>query len=29
MFEMTDFVPETQKDIQKKFGDTVAAEMRQ
>jgi hypothetical protein len=26
---MTDFDPETQKEIQKKFGDDVAAEMRQ
>ena len=29
MFDMTDFDPETQKEIQKKFGDDVAAEMRQ
>jgi len=29
MFEMTDFDPETQKEIQKKFGDDVAAEMGQ
>jgi hypothetical protein len=28
MFDMTDFDPETQKEIQKKFGDDVAAEMR-
>jgi len=27
MFELTDFDAETQKDIQKKFGDDVAAEM--
>src|SRR5271155_1268103 len=27
MFELTDFDPETQKEIQKKFGDAVAAEM--
>jgi hypothetical protein len=27
MFDMTDFDPETQKEIQKKFGDAVAAEM--
>src|SRR5271154_6941603 len=26
MFEVTDFDPETQKEIQKKFGDAVAAE---
>jgi hypothetical protein len=29
MFDLTDFDPETQKEIQKKFGDDVAAEMRQ
>jgi hypothetical protein len=29
MFDLTDFDPETQKEIQKKFGDAVAAEMRQ
>jgi hypothetical protein len=29
MFDMTDFDAETQKEIQKKFGDDVAAEMRQ
>ena len=29
MLEMTDFDPETQKEIQKKFGDVVAAEMGQ
>jgi hypothetical protein len=29
MFDMTDFDPETQKEIQKKFGDEVVAEMRQ
>jgi len=29
MFDVTDFDPETQKEIQKKFGDAVAAEMRQ
>ena len=29
MFDMTDFDPETQEYIQKKFGDDVAAEMRQ
>ena len=29
MFDMTDFDPETQKYIQEKFGDDVAAEMRQ
>jgi hypothetical protein len=29
MFEMTDFDPETQKEIQKKFGDVIAAEMGQ
>ena len=29
MFEMTDFDPETQKEIQKRFGDAVAAEMGQ
>src|ERR1700749_663905 len=29
MFDMADFDPETQKEIQKKFGDDVAAEMRQ
>ena len=28
LFDMTDFDPETQKEIQKKFGDDVAAEMR-
>jgi hypothetical protein len=28
MFEITDFDPKTQKDIQKKFGDAAAAEMR-
>jgi hypothetical protein len=28
MFDMTDFDPETQKEIQKKFGDAMAAEMR-
>jgi hypothetical protein len=28
LFDMTDFDPETQKEIQKKFGDAVAAEMR-
>ncbi|MGB0008110.1 MAG: YciI family protein [Candidatus Sulfotelmatobacter sp.] len=29
MFDMTDFDPETQKYIQEKFGDDVAAEMKQ
>ena len=29
LFDLTDFDPETQKEIQKKFGDDVAAEMRQ
>jgi hypothetical protein len=29
MFDMTDFDSETQEYIQKKFGDDVAAEMRQ
>jgi hypothetical protein len=29
MFDMTDFDPEVQKFIQEKFGDDVAAEMRQ
>src|SRR5271169_1540974 len=29
MFELTDFDPEVPKDIQKKFGDDVAAEMSQ
>ena len=29
MFDITDFDPETQKEIQKKFGDAVADEMRQ
>ena len=29
MFELTDFDPETQKEIQKKFGDAVADEMSQ
>src|SRR5579863_3466299 len=29
MFDLTDFDPEVQKEIQKKFGDAVAAEMRQ
>jgi len=29
LFDMTDFDPETQKEIQKKFGDAVAAEMSQ
>ena len=29
LFDMTDFDPETQKEIQKKFGDDVATEMRQ
>jgi len=29
MFEMSDFDPDTQKEIQKKFGDDVAAEMSQ
>jgi hypothetical protein len=29
MFDLTDFDPETQKEIQKKFGDDVAAEMAQ
>ena len=29
MFDMTDFDPDTQKEIQKKFSDDVAAEMRQ
>jgi hypothetical protein len=28
LFDLTDFDPETQKEIQKKFGDDVAAEMR-
>ena len=28
-FDLTDFDPETQKEIQKKFGDDVAAEMSQ
>jgi hypothetical protein len=27
LFDLTDFDPETQKEIQKKFGDDVAAEM--
>jgi len=27
MFDITDFDPDTQKEIQKKFGDAVAAEM--
>ena len=29
MFDVTDFNPETQKEIQKKFGDDVADEMKQ
>jgi hypothetical protein len=29
LFDLTDFDPETQKEIQKKFGDDAAAEMRQ
>jgi hypothetical protein len=29
LFDMTDFDPETQREIQKKFGDDVAAEMSQ
>jgi hypothetical protein len=29
LFDLTDFDPETQKEIQKKFGDDVAAEMSQ
>src|SRR5579863_7771463 len=29
MFDMSDFDPETQKEIQKRFGDDVAAEMGQ
>jgi len=29
MFDLTDFDPETQKEIQKKFGNDVAAEMSQ
>jgi hypothetical protein len=29
MFDMTDFDPETQKEIRKKFGDAVADEMGQ
>jgi hypothetical protein len=29
MFDMTDFDPQTQEYIQEKFGDEVAAEMRQ
>ena len=29
MFDLTDFDPETQKYIQEKFGEDVAAEMRQ
>jgi hypothetical protein len=29
LFDITDFDPETQKEIQKKFGDAAAAEMRQ
>ena len=29
LFDMNDFDPETQKEIQKRFGDDVAAEMRQ
>ena len=29
MFDLTDFDPETQKEIQKKFGDDVVAEMSQ
>jgi hypothetical protein len=29
LFDLTDFDPETQKEIQKKFGDDVAAEMGQ
>src|ERR1700723_82842 len=29
MFDLTDFDPEAQKEIQKKFGDVVAAEMGQ
>jgi hypothetical protein len=28
MFDLTDFDPEVQKEIQEKFGDDVAAEMR-
>jgi hypothetical protein len=28
LFDMTDFDPETQKEIQKRFGDDVAADMR-
>jgi len=29
LFDLTDFDPETQKEIQKKFGDDVADEMKQ
>jgi hypothetical protein len=29
MFDLTDFDPETQNEIQKKFGDDVTAEMSQ
>jgi hypothetical protein len=29
LFDLTDFDPETQKEIQKKFGDAAAAEMSQ
>jgi len=29
MFGLTDFDPESQKEIQKKFGDAAAAEMSQ
>jgi len=29
MFDLTDFDPEVQKEIQKKFGDDVVAEMSQ
>jgi hypothetical protein len=29
LIDITDFDPETQKEIQKKFGDAAAAEMRQ
>jgi hypothetical protein len=29
LFDMTDFDPETQKEIQKRFGDDVADEMKQ
>jgi hypothetical protein len=28
MFDLTDFDPEVQKEIQKKFGEDVAAEMQ-